>query len=264
MDLTSYDWIVISSSAGKDSQAMLDEVVRQADAQGVDRARLVVVHANLGRMEWSGTGELARAQAEHYGLRFEIVKREKGDILAQADERGKWPSSTCRYCTSDHKRDQIAKLYTRLANESNLDRPVRILECIGLRAEESPARAKKEAFTVNKRATNKTRRHVWTWLPVLDWTEAEVWTRIHESGVEHHRAYDLGMPRLSCIFCIFAPKSCLMLAGFHNREVLAECVEIEERIDHQFKKDLSLGMIQDALEAGELPPDTIEVFNAQM
>jgi predicted phosphoadenosine phosphosulfate sulfurtransferase len=38
-DLTSYDWLVINSSAGKDSQAMLDFVVSLADEQGVARAR---------------------------------------------------------------------------------------------------------------------------------------------------------------------------------------------------------------------------------
>ena len=58
--------------------------------------------------------------------------------------------------------------------------------------------------------------------------------------------------------------SCLMLAGLHNRETLAEAVEIEETIEHSFKKDLSLAEIQAALEAGELPPDKIDVFNAQM
>jgi hypothetical protein len=46
---------------------MLDYVVEQARAQGVPLARLVVVHADLGRVEWQGTAELARRQAEAYG-----------------------------------------------------------------------------------------------------------------------------------------------------------------------------------------------------
>ena len=59
-DLSSYDWILVNSSAGKDSQAMLDYMVEQCDAQGVSRDRIVVVHCDLGRVEWAGTAALAR------------------------------------------------------------------------------------------------------------------------------------------------------------------------------------------------------------
>jgi hypothetical protein len=45
-DLTTYHWITINSSAGKDSQAMLDVVVEQCDQVGVPRSRLVVAHAD--------------------------------------------------------------------------------------------------------------------------------------------------------------------------------------------------------------------------
>lgn len=73
-NLRDYDWIVVSSSAGKDSQAMLDYVVRLADRAGM-KDRVVVVHADLGRVEWEGTGELAAEQAAAYGVRFEVVSR---------------------------------------------------------------------------------------------------------------------------------------------------------------------------------------------
>ena len=42
-DLTTYDQILVNSSAGKDSQAMLDVVNEQAEAAGV-KDRVVVVH----------------------------------------------------------------------------------------------------------------------------------------------------------------------------------------------------------------------------
>ena len=41
---------------------------------------------------------------------------------------------------------------------------------------------------------------------------------IRRSGVPYHYAYDFGMPRLSCMFCFYAPKSALRLAGSHNRD----------------------------------------------
>ncbi len=252
-DLASYDWIVINSSAGKDSQAMLDYLVELADGAGVDRARLVVVHADLGRVEWQGTKDLAAEQAAHYGLRFEVVKRSQGDLLDHVQARGKWPSPKNRYCTSDHKRGQVGRLHTMLDGETRAagvtDRPARILNCMGMRADESTARSKLQAFSNDKRNTNG-RRTVDVWLPIHTWDAERVWERIRASGVRHHTAYDLGMPRLSCCFCIFAPRAALLLAGKHNPELLAEHVRIEKAIDHKFKADLSLESIQQDLADG--------------
>ena len=62
-ELHDYDWIPLNSSGGKDSQAMLDYVVALADTYDVPRGRLLVVHADLGRVEWPGTRELAEERA---------------------------------------------------------------------------------------------------------------------------------------------------------------------------------------------------------
>src|ERR1017187_9513440 len=52
--LTDYDVILINTSAGKDSQTLMREIFDQATAAGVTD-RLVAVHCDLGRIEWSGT-----------------------------------------------------------------------------------------------------------------------------------------------------------------------------------------------------------------
>jgi 3'-phosphoadenosine 5'-phosphosulfate sulfotransferase (PAPS reductase)/FAD synthetase len=253
-NLSAYHWIVLNSSAGKDSQAMLDVVVEQADRAGVRRDRLVVAHADLGRVEWPGTRELAEEQARHYGLAFVAAARPQGDLLDHIAHRGMFPSPATRFCTSDHKRGQILKVLTRLTDRSRATGvPVcRILNCLGLRGEESPARARRRPFTPNVLACNG-RRWVDDWLPLHDWTVAQVWARIRASGVRHHPAYDLGMPRLSCCFCIFSPRSALLLAGKHNPELLAEYVAIERRIGHAFRQELPLASIQQALAKGEKP-----------
>ena len=253
--LRSFDVIVVNSSAGKDSQAMLDVVVKLARVAGVED-RILVAHADLGRVEWKGTRELAEEQANFYGVRFQAVSRPQGDLLKQIEDRGMWPSSTARYCTSDHKRGQIAKIFTALAKELResgvTDRPVRILNCMGLRSQESPARAKKVGhhFEQDERATNG-RRDVWTWLPILDWNVEEVWAQIKIAGTRHHPAYDLGMPRLSCVLCVFASRSALMIAGRENRELLDTYVELEQKIGHTFRNGFKIEEIRDALDAGE-------------
>lgn len=347
VDITSYDWIVVSSSAGKDSMAMLDHVCELAKAAGV-LERVVVVHCDLGRAEWPGTKELAESQAAAYGVRFIVVWRKQGDLLEHIEKMGFFPKPTTRYCTSDHKRDQIIKsftglaaetregdllteieqrgmfpsptaryctshhkqsqvdrlytvlskmespigprdgdlleqieqrgmfpdparryctsdqkrapihkLYTALTTTSRERRAVRILSCQGMRAQESPARAKRPEFARDDRASNG-RRHVDNWLPIHTWSEDEVWARIHKSRIASliHPAYGLGMPRLSCVFCIFAPKAALVLAGKHNPELLQQYVDVEAKIGHKFRVNLSLKQVQEAVEAGEAEPVT--------
>lgn len=249
-NLRKFDVIVINSSGGKDSQAQLDEVVRIADSQHVNRSKIVVAHADLGRVEWRGTKDLVHQQAAHYGLRVIVAHNRQRDLLQQAQERGKWPGAATRWCTSDHKRAPIARIYTQLVRELNakgLTRKVRILNCLGFRAEESPNRAQRPVWEINEEASNKTKRTVTNWLPIHKWSEQTVWARIKASGVPYHSAYDLGMGRLSCVFCIFAPKAALQIAGKANPELLDEYVAIEDKIGHTFQPRLSLRAVRESL-----------------
>lgn len=254
-DLRDYDFILINTSAGKDSQAMMDYVVELADRDGV-RDRLQAVHCDFGRVEWEGTCTLAIEQAAHYGIKCHVMQRRQGDLLTHVAKRGMWPSPKARYCTSDHKRAQVHRLITTF---NVLDRKARVLNCMGFRRQESRARAKKPPFIPNVRPSNG-KRQVDDWYPILDWTTEDVWARIHRSGVRHHRAYDLGMPRLSCVFCIMAPKAALVLAGKHNSELLDEYVEVELNIGHRFREELSMSDVRRSIDAGE-DPGTIRTWS---
>jgi 3'-phosphoadenosine 5'-phosphosulfate sulfotransferase (PAPS reductase)/FAD synthetase len=235
---------------------MMDYVCSLAVNQGV-LGRVIAVHADLGRVEWKGTKELAQEQADYYRIPFIIVHRDLGDLLDQVEARGMWPDMGNRYCTSDQKRDQIAKVFTRLSSET--DRPIRILNCMGLRAQESPKRAKMVESEINKRSTNG-KRTVENWLPIHKWTVDDVWQTIRASGVRYHHAYDLGMPRLSCCFCVFAPENALLLSGQHNPELLAEYVRVEAKIGHTFRNGFRIASIQERLNAGE-KPGPIQTWN---
>lgn len=297
-DLASYDIALLNSSAGKDSMAMLSYVTGLADAAGLDRRRIVVVHADLGRAEWTGTRELAELHARMFGLRFEVVQRAE-DLLdhvltrnatlrARPDDDGKapaWPSASARWCTSDHKNSQVLKLMTRLVNEldpARLGRRIRILNCLGLRAAESIARSKKVPLgpdpanwstpprqarrarpaTATRPATPAVtarpgiehgRRAVDRWLPIFWWDETKVWAEIIASGLPWHPAYDWGSARLSCVFCVLAPRDQLILAARHEPELAREYVRVERIVGHTFKAGLSMAEVCTA--AGvDLPP----------
>ena len=259
-DLRRYDTILINTSAGKDSQAMLDYVVRLAESLGV-KDRVVAVHADLGRVEWGGVPELAEEQARHYGVRFIKVKRvtEDGveqDLLEHIEDHGKFPGPQQRFCTSDHKRQPIYKVITSLAREvrqklraRGSKRKPSLLNCLGLRAQESRSRANTAPYRENeKRNTSLILVH--DWLPIHEWKVEQVWETIHKSGVRHHWAYDIGMPRLSCIFCFYAPRNALIIAGKRNKDLLKEYVRVEAKIGHTFKSGKH-GKIAEILEAVE-------------
>lgn len=255
MDLREWDLIIINTSAGKDSLAMLSWVTQMAKEQGV-LDRVHAVHAAF-REEWEGTEELAEKQATHYQVPFHKVSRPQGGFIDLVRARGKFPDSKVRLCTSSLKRDQCSKVIRKLRKDLGA---TKVLNCMGIRAQESPARAKKVSFQKDSRLSTKT-SEVWTWYPIFDWTEEQVWKWCPQDLT--HPAYKLGMPRLSCVFCIFAPKSALMVAGQHNPELLQEYVDLEEEIGHTFRHKFSIKEVQDEL-AKQEGPIQIEVESWNM
>ena len=252
-NLAGYDVILVNISGGKDSQAALDETVRAADAAGA-RDRIVTVFCDLGdEDEWPGTRELAAEHAAHYGLRHEVVRREittaggqrvQQTLSQHIEQRGKWPDAARRYCTSDLKRAPVHRLLTRLAAEKRAagitGHRVRILNVLGLRAQESARRALMAPFSRDERATNQTVRLVDEWLPIHDWTAGQVWARIAEAGTRTHPVYAAGMPRLSCRFCVLASRSALVLASRLDPAGAERRAGMEDRMGHAFRKGMRM------------------------
>lgn len=249
------DWLLLNSSGGKDSQALKSYVVGLAAAAGA-LDKVVVVHADLSDIEWEGTASLAQRQSSMLDVpRFEVVQAQ-GDLLARVAARyaklkakalaeGKpvapaWPSSAARWCTSDLKRGPIRKLMTRLTDERrHLRRPVRILNCLGQRAAESPHRQKLKPVEIDRPASNS-RRHITTWRPIHHWSDRAVWAEIAESGLPYHEAYDWGMSRLSCSFCVLACQSDLLIAARRRPDKAAEYAAMEITVERDFKAGLSM------------------------
>ena len=250
-DLRAYDVVLVNSSAGKDSQASLDVVVEHARAAGI-LDRLVVVHADLGDAEWEGVPELAAEHAAHYGLRFELARRTAADghtetILERVATRGMWPDAARRWCTSDHKRGPIRKIMTSLVaelrdNGTVVDRPVRLLNVMGLRAAESTARARRVPYTANQAASNG-RRQVDDWYPIHHYSVADVWVRIAAAGTRPHPAYAAGMSRLSCRFCVLASRADLICSARLNPALADRYAAVESAVGHTFRADLSMADI---------------------
>ncbi len=186
-------------------------------------------------------------------LALEVIDQPPGPgFLEQIEDRGMFSDQDNRLCTSNNKRDPANTAITQLADEARdgSKRRPRILQCFGFRAQESSRRKKMRTFSIDKRTSN-TRKEVNVWLPIHAWKVEQVWERIAAAGTRYHPAYDLGMSRLSCRFCIFAPRSQLILSARLNPELFQEYLDLETRIGHRFQHKLSLADIKAAVDAGE-------------
>lgn len=106
-----------------------------------------------------------------------------------------------RWCSAYLKIDVAAIAIT---NQERFNRS-KTLILSGERAEESPQRAKYQAFEPDRtdNRKGKTCRHVDRYRPIHQWSTAEVWSLIEEFCISPHPAYLLGWGRLSCMSCIF-------------------------------------------------------------
>lgn len=249
IELNKYDLVVVNSSGGKDSICALHMIVGMAKHQNYPLNKIIVSHQDLGEAEWSGTIDLVKKQAAKYGLFVEVEKRidkngHEESLLEYVERRGKWPSRNQRYCTSDYKRAPGDKVIRRLANKINAKE---VLSVFGFRKEESPHRAKKKRLSIIKRLTTKS-RNVYECNPILHWTTDRVWNCIKNNNIPYHFAYNLGMPRLSCCFCIFSPFDALVVSGEANPELLDKYIAVEKKIGHTFKDGFSISEIKTAIE----------------
>ena len=230
--------IAINISGGKDSQAMLSYLNRI-----YPNANKFAIHAHLGRAEWQQTLPFIQQNTKEQQIDLVVVRAAK-DLIGyfkqryerlklKGEEKAKpfWSDAKNRYCTSQSKIAPINK-YLR---QYNL-----ILNCIGIRAEESDARKKKCPFKVRKDISSTAyeglspqeafrlwhkhpeKRLALDYYPLFDWDLKRVWTECGHSteewnqrrsyncdtrsteGCKAHPAYVLGKgnERLSCAFCV--------------------------------------------------------------
>ena len=251
--------LAISISGGKDSQALLNSVLGAHQEHGWT-GPVFAIHADLGRLEWNETPKFVTELAARYEIELVIVRRAKGDLLDRWQDRmeqlegtGKpfWSSSAARYCTSDLKRDPIDKYLRRFDH---------VVVAMGLRADESRERAKKQVCAIRTRIDNS-KRTAMDWNPIHHWTEDDVWAELSTSlsdlddrrllargGAEQlalagwvaHPAYVYGNERLSCSLCVLASKNDLRNGARRHPALYETLVDMERQSGCTFRADLAL------------------------
>lgn len=211
---------VLDHSGGKDSQAMT-AIVRAL----VPASQLLVIHADLGDVEWSGCEALIRETCGDLPL---IVCEAVSDFWAMVDRRGMFPSPANRQCTSDLKRTPIEREIRRYL-KAHPEFGGLVVNCMGLRAEESSTRSKLAPLKLNARGS-KAGREWHEWLPIHDMSEADVFRTIEQAGQRPHWVYAAGMRRKSCAFCIMACAGDLTRAAELRPELYARFVAKEREL----------------------------------
>lgn len=213
----------INHSGGKDSQAMFDYVTAVVPA-----AQVVVIHADLPEVEWDGVQDHIRATIGAAPLH--VCRNENKTLLQMIERRGMFPSPENRQCTSDLKRGPIERTLrgiVKARRAAGVEGAHIVVNCMGMRAEESTSRSKLTTFKLNN-GNSVAGREWYDWLPIHDWLVGDVFGRIAAAGQDPHWAYGAGMTRLSCCFCIMASRADLTTAARLNPTLYRRYVELEK------------------------------------
>ena len=240
--------LVLSVSGGKDSDAMCHYLLERRQTESWT-GTVAMVHADLGRAEWHNTTDYVHKLARRKDVPLHIVRWTNGDLIDRIwqryysdPSRPCWPSSKVRYCTSDLKRTPISRWIRNTYSTG------KVVCAMGLRAEESHTRAKRQTFAVRADCAAPTKgRFVFDWLPIHDWTETDVWNGIRRHGNIYHDAYKLGNHRLSCALCVLAGVNDLMNGAVHNPDTYRELCRIEAVTGYSFRKDFWLSDLRPEL-----------------
>jgi len=225
--------VAIGVSGGKDSQASALATFAYLDSKGHTGPR-VLVHADLGMVEWNASLPVCDRLAAHLGAELIVVRRKAGGLMERWEARWQsslrryinletvalvlpWSTPAMRFCTSELKTHPI-----RAELRRRFKRCV-FINVTGIRRQESAARSKASVASVDAAGNAD-------WRLILDWMETEVFDFIAEQGLEVHEGYtEFGMSRISCRFCIMSSAADLIAAAAvpESQDLLCRMVDLE-------------------------------------
>lgn len=247
--------VAIGVSGGKDSAATALATIDYLNEIGHRGPRLLI-HSDLGRVEWRQSLPVCERLAAHLGLDLMVVRRDSGDLLDRWHVRWEnnvrryaelscvklimpWSTASMRFCTSELKTAVICRaLVDRFPNQM-------ILSATGIRRQESPNRARALVAKFQPRLRSVSHRTFGLdWHPILDWTTQQVFEYLEQKAFPLHEAYKIyGSSRVSCCFCVLGSQNDLSAAARceTNRDVYGALVRLEIASTFSFQPTRWLG-----------------------
>lgn len=254
---------IVSVSGGKDSTATYLLALEYSQRHGFDfravfadtgheHPATIEYVRNLGRITNGPEVEIVRADfsaaiarkrafvaaderpdgwsAEDKARALEILYPTGLPFLDLCLEKGRFPSRKAQFCTEELKIAPIlegiiipAKRAARAAGK-----PIEIIQWIGVRAEESAARAMYPRYERSD--------FTWLWRPIHRWTAAQVFDMHRRHRVEPNPLYKLGMGRVGCMPCINCSKRELAEIARRFPEQIARVAEWEQLVKKASKR----------------------------
>lgn len=212
----------VSHSGGKDSQLMYGLLKSVVPAD-----QIVVIHADLGEVEWEGVQDHIISTIDHP---LNVVRAGK-TFFEMVEHRARtrpdvppWPSSATRQCTSDLKRGPIHKF---IRHDMKKRGARYALNCTGIRADESSARSRKQPLKLNG-PLSKAGRIVYEYLPIFAVKTRAVFLGIKMLGQTPFHAYSRNK-RLSCVFCIMGCEGDLQHGSEVRPNLYQKYLDTEDR-----------------------------------
>ncbi|MBI5104301.1 MAG: phosphoadenylyl-sulfate reductase [Solirubrobacterales bacterium] len=164
-----HERLVFLCSFQKEESVILDELLGVAG--GWDRIRVVTIDTGVLFPE---TLQTWKAFEERFGVRIEVE-----DASRPGD-----PWSGPQDCCGGEK---VAALERALEGAEAW--------ITGIRREQSETRANAEFVEWDER------RSMWKYNPLADWSEKDLWRRIHERDLPYHPLHDQGYASIGCAPC---------------------------------------------------------------
>jgi 3'-phosphoadenosine 5'-phosphosulfate sulfotransferase (PAPS reductase)/FAD synthetase len=241
--------VAIGVSGGKDSVAAAWATVQYLRRIGHSGPR-ILVHADLGRVEWQDSAPTCERLSQRLGLELVTVRRTAGDMMDRWLTRWSnnceryanlecvqlilpWSTPSMRFCTSELKTAVICReLIRRFPGQQ-------ILSVSGIRREESANRAKAPVVKQQPKLSSVTHKtYGFDWHPIIDWKLEDVLVIAKENHFAQHEAYTkYGASRVSCAFCIMSAAADLRAAVScpDNLDLYREMCDLELRSTFAFQ-----------------------------
>jgi DNA sulfur modification protein DndC len=182
--------IVVNVSGGKDSSALLLWIKAHYPNP------ITAIYNDTG-FEHPGVEGYIRNMTSQLGIPL-VVTQPTTDLLSLVLHYGRIPGFGCRYCTRSLKMNPGNKWIRNTYPEG------KVIQCFGFRAEESPARAKKQVLVRYDDLCTRN-REVMNFAPLHDWQTSDVVELVEAEGFKLFHTYEY-LSRLSCRFCFLAGK----------------------------------------------------------
>ncbi|WP_253253864.1 phosphoadenosine phosphosulfate reductase domain-containing protein [Acidithiobacillus marinus] len=214
-------------------------VAQHLDRVGHKGPRLLI-HADLGRVEWKDSLPTCERLAENLGWELMVVRRKAGDMMDRwlgrwSNNVGRyeqlecvkmilpWSTPSMRFCTSELKVAVITSaLKKRFPNQP-------IINAAGIRREESANRRKMPIASIQPKLERKGLAGM-NWNPIIEWRLEEVIGQIQSQQLDLHEGYTrFGMSRISCAFCIMSSGEDMTASAAcqDNADIYREMVDLE-------------------------------------